>query len=163
MAAIRAHVAALTLHAHRQLSALQHHNGVRVCELYGPVRSEGEPHGPVVAFNVRRASGDFVGYATVEHLAAQQRPPLQLRTGCLCNPGACQVCVGGGACVRVCVPSVAAIVVITMTMTIIARRRHCVSRAPRCGETTRLATSAGTSTISWTACRREWCVRRLAT
>lgn len=41
--------------------------------------------------NVRRANGDFVGYATVEQLAAQQRPPFQLRTGCFCNPGACQV------------------------------------------------------------------------
>jgi molybdenum cofactor sulfurtransferase len=46
--------------------------------------------GPTVAFNVRRQDGSYVGYNEVAKLAALNRPaPIQLRVGCLCNPGAC--------------------------------------------------------------------------
>lgn len=47
-------------------------------------------HGPTVAFNVLRHDGSYVGYAEVGKLAALHRPPIQLRTGCCCNPGGCQ-------------------------------------------------------------------------
>jgi hypothetical protein len=47
--------------------------------------------GPVVTFNVKRPNGSLVGYAEVEKMASLNEPPIQLRTGCFCNPGACQV------------------------------------------------------------------------
>jgi molybdenum cofactor sulfurtransferase len=46
----------------------------------------------VVALNLRRAGGDSVGYAEVEKLAGLHG--MQLRTGCFCNPGACQEALG---------------------------------------------------------------------
>jgi len=46
--------------------------------------------GPTIAFNVLRPDGSFVGYNEVAKLAELSVPPLQLRTGCFCNPGACQ-------------------------------------------------------------------------
>jgi molybdenum cofactor sulfurtransferase len=50
--------------------------------------------GPTVAFNVLRHDGSYVGYAEVGKLAALNLPPIQLRTGCCCNPGGCQALVG---------------------------------------------------------------------
>jgi molybdenum cofactor sulfurtransferase len=40
--------------------------------------------------NVLRDDGSFVGYNEVSKLASLHRPPIQFRTGCFCNPGACQ-------------------------------------------------------------------------
>jgi hypothetical protein len=55
---------------------------------------EGPTSGPTVAFNVRRQSGELVGYAEVTKLAALHGPPIQLRGGCCCNPGGCQSVLG---------------------------------------------------------------------
>lgn len=46
--------------------------------------------GPSVAFNIYGCDGSPVGYDEVSRLASLNRPPIQLRTGCFCNPGACQ-------------------------------------------------------------------------
>jgi molybdenum cofactor sulfurtransferase len=71
---------------------LRHGNGRPVVIIYGPWKrdSEGKNIGPTVAFNILRDDGSFVGYNEVSKLAAINRPPIQLRTGCFCNPGACQ-------------------------------------------------------------------------
>ncbi len=46
-------------------------------------------HGPVISFNLLNDDGvSFVGYSTVETLATLSL--IHLRTGCFCNPGACQ-------------------------------------------------------------------------
>jgi molybdenum cofactor sulfurtransferase len=61
--------------------------------------------GPTVALNVQREDGSFVGYNEVSKLAATNsssstsstlihHPPIQFRTGCFCNPGACQQALG---------------------------------------------------------------------
>jgi len=50
--------------------------------------------GPTVTFNVFRPDGSLVGFAEVERLAELHSPKIQLRTGCLCNPGACQRALG---------------------------------------------------------------------
>jgi len=50
--------------------------------------------GPTLALNVVRSDGTMVGYNEVSKLAALHHPPLQFRTGCFCNPGACQVALG---------------------------------------------------------------------
>ncbi|CAI5928871.1 unnamed protein product [Closterium sp. NIES-64] len=43
--------------------------------------------GGVVAFNLKRSDGSWVGHKEVEKLAAIHS--IHLRTGCFCNPGAC--------------------------------------------------------------------------
>ena len=50
--------------------------------------------GPTIAFNVLRDDGSFVGCNEVANLASLSKPPIQLRTGCFCNPGACQDALG---------------------------------------------------------------------
>eukprot|EP01083_Nonionella_stella_P144110 449299_1 len=45
--------------------------------------------GPTIAFNVIRSDGSYVGYNEVAKLAALSHNPIQFRTGCFCNPGAC--------------------------------------------------------------------------
>ena len=49
--------------------------------LYGSV-------GSIIAFNLLDSNGDPIGYSHVEKLASLAN--IQLRTGCFCNPGACQ-------------------------------------------------------------------------
>ncbi|TYZ57329.1 hypothetical protein PybrP1_002921 [[Pythium] brassicae (nom. inval.)] len=83
MAKIEAHTAALTALLRMRLAALTHWNGAPACELYGR-----DGHGVVVACNFLRPDGSYVGYAEVGKLAAIHG--IQLRTGCFCNPGACQ-------------------------------------------------------------------------
>lgn len=46
------------------------------------------PKGPIVACNFLRADGSYVGYSEVHKLAEINN--IHLRTGCFCNPGACQ-------------------------------------------------------------------------
>lgn len=53
----------------------------------GRRRSVCEGQGPVVTFSLLAADGGAVGYRQVERLAALEG--ISLRTGCLCNPGAC--------------------------------------------------------------------------
>ncbi|CAN0049857.1 unnamed protein product, partial [Discosporangium mesarthrocarpum] len=52
----------------------------------------GGGQGPVVAFSVLGPGGGHVGHAEVEKLASLEG--IQLRTGCFCNPGACQAALG---------------------------------------------------------------------
>ena len=53
------------------------------------MRSLKEIQGPIVSFNILRSDGSYVGYNEVSKLAALNRTPIQIRTGCFCNPGAC--------------------------------------------------------------------------
>jgi molybdenum cofactor sulfurtransferase len=68
-----------------------------VIQLYGQWRcftGKGDLYpGPSVAFNICDRDGSPVGYDEVSRLASLNRPPIQLRTGCLCNPGACQTAI----------------------------------------------------------------------
>ncbi len=97
MAAVAAHTAALTAFLHDGLAGLRHGNGAPVAALYSPRPQQGPGgwgpgQGPIVAFNLKRASGEAVGYAEVEKLGGLHG--LQLRTGCFCNPGGCQEALG---------------------------------------------------------------------
>ena len=95
--AIDAHVCAITRYAAEKMGRMRHSNGGSVCEVYG--RHSGgageggggagfeSGQGPVIAFNIKRADGSYVGYRSVEIMADAHR--LVLRTGCHCNPGAC--------------------------------------------------------------------------
>jgi molybdenum cofactor sulfurtransferase len=82
------HTAALAQNLFDKLSALRHATGEPVCELYsdrvsGEVSVETE--GPILAFNLKNAKGQWVGNSEVEKLAVVKK--IQLRTGVLCNPG----------------------------------------------------------------------------
>ena len=97
MESVRAHTAELAAELARRLRELQHGNGRPAVVIYGAwanVQDIGLEDallpGPTIAFNVLRDDGSFVGYNEVSKLAGLNRPPLQLRTGCFCNPGACQ-------------------------------------------------------------------------
>jgi len=98
-AAIAAHTRALAAELRSRLRSLRHADGRRAVVLYGAwAGGEGGVRtslgGPTVAFNVVRHDGSVVGYAEVGKLAALHRPPIQLRTGCCCNPGGCQALLG---------------------------------------------------------------------
>lgn len=83
-----------------EMARLEHFNSSKLCELYGWTSKElGElssgkledvykRHGPIVTFNLKRADGTYIGYNEFEKLSSQCG--FQLRTGCFCNPGACQ-------------------------------------------------------------------------
>jgi molybdenum cofactor sulfurtransferase len=100
MKEINVHTKCLAIEAVKQLKRLQHENGVDVIKLYGPwscfeidnlsLANFYKLPGPTIAFNVIRQDGSFVGYNEVTKLAALYQNPIQLRTGCFCNPGACQ-------------------------------------------------------------------------
>ena len=47
-----------------------------------------EKQGPIISFNLLHGDSSFVGYAEVERLASLEG--IHVRTGCFCNPGACQ-------------------------------------------------------------------------
>jgi len=103
--AVARHAGVLAEELVARLASLRHATGVPVVEIYGNWKGRGRDHkattegvfsapsrlsGPTVAFNVLRYDGSYVGYAEVGKLASLNRPPIQLRTGCCCNPGGCQ-------------------------------------------------------------------------
>jgi molybdenum cofactor sulfurtransferase len=96
MSKIHQHGTSLALELARRLLLLRHGNGRPAVVLYGAWakhvsnNSKTPLPGPTVAFNVLQHDGTLVGYNQVSKLAALHQPPLQFRTGCFCNPGACQ-------------------------------------------------------------------------
>ncbi|CAJ1936409.1 unnamed protein product [Cylindrotheca closterium] len=94
MEKIQQHTSILAKELHGRLSAMHHGNGKPVAITYGVWSingsSNGEDKGPTIAMNILRDDGSFVGYNEVAKLAALRKPAIQFRTGCFCNPGACQ-------------------------------------------------------------------------
>jgi len=91
MEAIARHTTTLANYLHDHLRSMRHANNNPVCKIYSSSSSSpssSSSSGPVVTFNLLRPGGEYVGYAEVEKLATLHR--IQLRTGCFCNPGACQ-------------------------------------------------------------------------
>ena len=77
------HAAIITRLAYTLLWSLQYPNGQPVCQLYSLLNQ-----GPIIAFNLLSANGNFIGYAGFEKLASARR--FAVRTGGLCNPGGLQ-------------------------------------------------------------------------
>ena len=74
---------------HHSLLTLHHSNGNPIAKIYGDTDYEDcNLQGGIVAFNILRPNGAYVGYMEVLNMAALYN--IQLRTGCFCNPGACQ-------------------------------------------------------------------------
>jgi molybdenum cofactor sulfurtransferase len=97
MEQIRKHTSSLAGELARRLKGMRHGNSRPAIVIYGAWANAGVTQmeraslpGPTIAFNVLHDDGHFVGYNEVSKLAALNQPPLQLRTGCFCNPGACQ-------------------------------------------------------------------------
>ena len=85
---VNAHTAFLAERLYTRLSALRHHNGTQICNIYKDSTSRygvGGTQGPIVAFNFTDDQGDFVSYTEAEKLANVRN--IQLRSGGLCNPG----------------------------------------------------------------------------
>ncbi|PAA63812.1 hypothetical protein BOX15_Mlig001940g2, partial [Macrostomum lignano] len=73
----------------RRLSELRHSDGSPVCLLYTDNDyTDWTKQGGIVAFNLVRCDGSFVGYSDLSSRAENYR--IQLRVGCFCNVGACQ-------------------------------------------------------------------------
>uniref|UniRef100_A0A182QIQ3 Molybdenum cofactor sulfurase n=1 Tax=Anopheles farauti TaxID=69004 RepID=A0A182QIQ3_9DIPT len=89
MERIQRHTFRLGRYCYDALQALQHANGGRVVELHHDT-AFGDPgtQGAIVNFSVRNDDGGYVGFAEVACMAANHG--IYLRTGCFCNPGACQ-------------------------------------------------------------------------
>ena len=96
---VAAHVRSCARLTAEGLSSLRHSNGGVVCRLLGRWGSQGEwaegdvdgdrasvTQGSVVAFNLKRGSGKWIGYAEVAQAA--QLEGIHIRTGLFCNPGA---------------------------------------------------------------------------
>ncbi|WKY14636.1 hypothetical protein Q1695_000289 [Nippostrongylus brasiliensis] len=73
--------------AYRMLKEKTYWNGKPVTEIYG--WENAETHGPIVAFNLLRDDGSIIGYSEVARMASLFG--IDLRTGCFCNSGACQM------------------------------------------------------------------------
>ncbi|XP_043480906.1 molybdenum cofactor sulfurase [Leptopilina heterotoma] len=86
---ISRHVFSLARHLHHSLLTLHHNNGNPVAKIYSDTDYEDyTQQGGIVTFNILRSNGEYVGYMEVLNMAALYK--IQLRTGCFCNPGACQ-------------------------------------------------------------------------
>ncbi|XP_068909223.1 molybdenum cofactor sulfurase isoform X2 [Tenebrio molitor] len=86
---ISKHTFSLAQYVYRNLLCLHHANGRPVVVLYHDTTFENLcDQGAIVNFNVLRDDGEHVGYAEVLHFANLYG--IHLRTGCFCNPGACQ-------------------------------------------------------------------------
>ncbi|XP_060524505.1 molybdenum cofactor sulfurase 3 isoform X2 [Cylas formicarius] len=86
---ISQHTFHLARYLYFQLVSLHHCNGAPVAKLYHETGFEDRSYqGGIVNFNLRRPSGHIVGYAEVLHMCNLHG--MHLRTGCFCNPGACQ-------------------------------------------------------------------------
>ncbi|CAK9823391.1 Molybdenum cofactor sulfurase [Anthophora retusa] len=89
MEKISKHVFSLANFLHKSLLMLHHSNGEPVARLYSDTACDNpDTQGGIVTFNLMRSNGEYVGYMEVLHMAALFK--IHLRTGCFCNPGACQ-------------------------------------------------------------------------
>ncbi len=75
----------ITKYALNELRNLKHYNNIQLTEIYG--MSENEEHGSIIAFNLKDHRGEYIGFKDVEKLCNINN--IKLRTGCFCNPGAC--------------------------------------------------------------------------
>lgn len=86
---ISKHVFSLAKFLYYSLLTLHHSNGTPVAKLYCNTTYDNRAlQGGIVAFNLIRSNGEYVGYMEVLKMAALFN--IHLRTGCFCNPGACQ-------------------------------------------------------------------------
>ncbi|XP_053682889.1 molybdenum cofactor sulfurase 3 [Sabethes cyaneus] len=90
---ISIHTFLLGRYCYQRLEALRYDSGTNVVQLYHDTKFENcSMQGGIVNFNVLHEDGSFVGFAEFAYLASIHN--IILRTGCFCNPGACQRLLG---------------------------------------------------------------------
>lgn len=68
---------------------LKYNNGNPVIKFYTDTEYESKEYqGGIVNFNVLHDDGTYIGFAEIAYMANIHK--IYLRTGCFCNPGACQ-------------------------------------------------------------------------
>lgn len=82
MERIAQHTAVLVKRLHDELAEMKHNNGQTVATIYRTCKGT---YGPVVAFNLRNARGEWSSNTELEKVATVKN--IHLRTGGLCNPG----------------------------------------------------------------------------
>ncbi|NJN94104.1 MAG: aminotransferase class V-fold PLP-dependent enzyme [Anaerolineales bacterium] len=87
---IHTRVACLTGWLLDQLTALHHHNGVPLVQVYGPVSMQ--QRGGTITLNFYDRQGHFIDHRWVEQQANAVN--ISLRTGCFCNPGGGELALG---------------------------------------------------------------------
>eukprot|EP00727_Mastigamoeba_balamuthi_P010822 m51a1_g6362 putative molybdenum cofactor sulfurase-like (808) ;mRNA; f:105091-107808 len=95
MQAVGAHACSVARYLRARLASMRHGGPAgapAIVIAQSEVPDDDEHMGPVVTFNVRRSDGGWVGPTSVAGLAALRG--IQLRAGCMCNPGACHAFVG---------------------------------------------------------------------
>ena len=69
------------------LKNVKHSNGQNVFEIYGNHLTESQLQGPIVTFNIFKDNGKMVKTALVNAFLRDNN--VNIRTGCMCNPGSC--------------------------------------------------------------------------
>lgn len=91
MQRISLHVFHLAKFMYEEMKSLRHSNGRSLITFYNQTefQMDDQPlQGGIITFNVHRFNGEIAGYNELEGLAEMNN--IFLRTGCFCNPGACQ-------------------------------------------------------------------------
>ncbi|CAK8675776.1 unnamed protein product [Clavelina lepadiformis] len=93
MIKVQLHTFTLIQMLYKQMMALKHINGSSVIKVYCHSKFiDSATQGAIIAFNIMRADGSFVGFHHVLHLAASFN--IHMRGGCFCNVGACMSMLG---------------------------------------------------------------------
>jgi molybdenum cofactor sulfurtransferase len=82
------HVSSLSASLYMALNSLRHYNGRSVVMVYKEAcatHGDAKTQGPIMAFNLRRSDGSWVGKSHFETLAIACN--IQMRSGGVCNPG----------------------------------------------------------------------------
>eukprot|EP00727_Mastigamoeba_balamuthi_P007328 m51a1_g3215 putative molybdenum cofactor sulfurase (519) ;mRNA; r:38686-42660 len=87
MQCIARHTNSLTQYMASSFKALRHRNGNPVCVLYGKHDSGPDAQGAIVTINLLEPDGTYVSVIKALELAKSRN--FHIRTGCMCNPGAC--------------------------------------------------------------------------
>ncbi|KAF4516890.1 hypothetical protein B566_EDAN011235 [Ephemera danica] len=86
---ISTHAFRLAQHLHHSLASMKHYNDKPVAKIYCDTDFEDKnKQGPIINFNLLRANGSYIGFNEVLHMC--NLFGVHVRTGCFCNPGACQ-------------------------------------------------------------------------
>ncbi|CAH0729350.1 unnamed protein product, partial [Brenthis ino] len=89
MDTISFHTFYLAKDLYEQLSNLKHENGRHAAVLYMDSDfTDIKIQGGILAFNLVRENGSYIGYAEFQHMAELFN--ISIRTGCFCNSGTCQ-------------------------------------------------------------------------
>jgi len=78
----------LIKYTYDELKKLEYENGNKLIEIYGIDDETIKDHGSIISFNLRDRENNYISYLEFEKIANLNK--ICIRTGCFCNPGACQ-------------------------------------------------------------------------